>query len=388
MDIRGRRIHIAGSASPEADESKLEYAHTLVSQLVAAVASEGAAFIVPFGKEPFLTDPSDGLSIIFDWTVAASVHRALLANRATASSTNGRLITSLATSKTDEQIPATRRPIYDGLRDANAVALEFLDSGWTAGAFRRQRLAQLGDILIGISGGEGVEHLAVEYSAKGKPVIPLDIQLGASQRDGSGGAARLFGRALARPADFFRVNNGCSPGDLLDRTRTRDATVPIPNVVTAIISLLHALTPPPVFYVRLLNDKHADYAKVEAFFRTTVDPFVKNLGYAPVQMGVGKNEFAWMNQAIFDTLHHSAVVLVDLTGLRPNCFMELGYALGNNQRVIVTVCEGTDFPFDAFALEAFRWNESEPPDVCLERLRIHWQRNIDMPSLVKPKEAR
>ena len=83
---------------------------------------------------------------------------------------------------------------------------------------------------------------------------------------------------------------------------------------------------------------------MEAFFRNTVDPFVTDLGYAPCQMGVGKNDFAWMNQAIFDTLHHSAVVLVDLTGIRPNCFMELGYALGNNQRVIVTCARVPIFP--------------------------------------------
>ena len=82
---------------------------------------------------------------------------------------------------------------------------EFIEPGWSAASLRRQRLAQLGDILIGISGGEGVEHLAVEYSSKGKPVIPLDMQVGASQRVGSGGAARLFGRALTEPADFFQV---------------------------------------------------------------------------------------------------------------------------------------------------------------------------------------
>ena len=152
--------------------------------------------------------------------------------------------------------------------------------------------------------------------------------------------------------------------------------------------LLRSLAPPQVFYVRLLNDKFPEYASVEAFFRNVADPFVTDLGYSPVQMGLGKNEFAWMNQAIFDTLHHSAVVFIDLTALRPNCFMELGYALGNRQRVIITAREDTHFPFDSFALEAFLWKESESPTDCRDRLRRHWERNINMPSLVKPKEAR
>ena len=119
-----------------------------------------------------------------------------------------------------------------------------------------------------------------------------------------------------------------------------------------------------------------------------MDALVKELGYEPFQMGIGKNEFAWMNQAIFDSLHHSSVVLIDLTALRPNCFMELGYALGNRQRVIVTAREDTRISFDAFALEAFQWRQLEPATERIDRLRTHWERNINMPPLVRPKEAK
>jgi hypothetical protein len=77
MNLHGRRVHIVGSADLEADEAKLSYVHDLVSGLVTTLATEGATFIVPFGKEPFLKDRENGPSIIFDWTVAESVHRAL-----------------------------------------------------------------------------------------------------------------------------------------------------------------------------------------------------------------------------------------------------------------------------------------------------------------------
>lgn len=388
MNLRGRRIHIAGSADPDADDGKLSYAHSLVSELSAALAREGASFVIPFGKEPLLEGRVDGPSIIFDWTVAEAVHRALNDGRAQSSSPNGRLVSTLATSKTDTQIPPARRNIYDELRQSDAVQVEFLDSGWNAGAVRRRRSAQLGDILIGVSGGEGVEHLAVEYSSLGKPVIPLDIQMGSSGRDGSGGASRLFERALAQPDNFFRVVPGNSPSDLLDRTKTNTARADVGAVVAAIMRLLQALVSPRAFYVRLLNDKLPEYVSVEKFFRETVDLFVKSLGYEPLQMGIGQNEFAWMNEAIFDSLHHSAVAVVDLTGLRPNCFMELGYALGNKQKVIVTARGDTKFPFDAFALEAFQWNEAEEISKSIDRLRTHWDRNINMPKLVRPKEAK
>jgi len=388
MNLRGRRIHIVGSADPESDETKLTYAHSLVSELAESLASEGATFVIPFGTEPLLKERSDGPSIIFDWTVAEAAYRGLKDGRAQSAGPNGRLIATLATNKTESQIPARLRPIYDGLRDSDAMSMEFLDPGWSAGAVRRARLAQLGDILIGVSGGQGVEQVAIEYSSMGKPVVPLDIHIGASQRDGSGGASRLFDRALARPNDFFRVADSVSPAEILERTRTHDGDTPAREVVAAIMNLLHALTPPRVFYVRLLNDVIPEYASVEGFFRTTVDDLVKELGYEPLQMGIGKNEFAWMNQAIFDSLHHSSVVLVDLTGLRPNCFMELGYALGNRQRVIVTARDDTRISFDAFALEAFQWSESEDSAKRIDRFRTHWERNINMPTLVRPKEAK
>jgi hypothetical protein len=388
MKLRGRRIHIVGSADPATDETKLLYVHSLVATLTMALASEGAIFVIPFGKEPFLKNRNDGPAIIFDWTVAETVQSALTLGLAEPSSPNGRLVATIATTKTDAHIPSARRATYDALRELNAVNMESLEPGWSSGAILRPRLAQLADILIGISGGQGVEQLAIEYSSKGKPVIPLDINIGASNRDGSGGASRLFDRALAEPSKFFKVSEGLSATDLLDRTRTRNSEAEVNKVVDAIMKLLHALVAPQVFYVRLLNDKIPEYTSVEGFFRDTVDPLIRELGYEPLQVGIGKNEFAWMNQAIFDSLHHSSVALVDLTALRPNCFMELGYSLGNKQRVIVTAREDTQISFDAFALEAFQWNQSEDPSKRIDRFRTHWERNVNMPTLVRPKEAK
>lgn len=388
MKLNGRRIHFVGSADVQADPTKLEFLHSLVARLTSALAAEGATFVLPFGKEPFLKDRIVGPSIIFDWTVATAILEVLKAGKAKPFGPNGHLIETYATTKTDSHIPAPRRTTYNELRQANAVSMSVLPPGWSSGALRRQKLAQLGDILIGVSGGQGLEQLALEYSSKGKPVIPIDMDVGSSLGDGSGGASRLFERALSSPDDFFSVLPGQSAANLLDQTRTGGGRIEIDTVVAALLNLLRALVPPHVFYVRLLNDKLPEYPSVEKFFRGTVDALVTELGYKPLQMGIGENEFAWMNQAIFDSLHHSSVALVDLTGLRPNCFMELGYALGNKQRVIVTAREDTKFPFDAFALEAFQWKEGEDPAAQLNRMRTHWERNINMPELVQPKEAR
>jgi len=387
MTLRGRRIHLVGSAAPNCAEAHLAYAHDLVQALACELNKEGANFMIPFGKEPFLAGRSTGPSIIFDWTVAQTVAAALAAGTVAPKGPNGRLVTTLATDKLHKHMPPTRRPIFEELQKRDAMNLEFCPPGWSAGAVRRQRQAQLGDIMIAISGGEGTEHLAEEYLEHGKPVVPLDLELGASSGDGSGGATKLFGRALADPAHFFQVTAGNSAASLLDQARTLGGTRSVLDVAQAIVRLLLALVPPRVFYVRMLNDSLPEYPSVEGFFRNTVDPFVRELGYEPLQMGIGPNDFAWMNKAIFDLLHRSAVAFVDLTGLRPNCFMELGYALGHQQRIIVATRDDTRFPFDAFALEAFQWKLGEDPSSQRDRLRTHWERNIDMPTLVRPKSA-
>ena len=386
--LLGRRIHFAGSAAATVDSALLMYARSVITELTRRLVAEGANFVIPFGKEPRLTSTPDAPAIIFDWSVAELLSTALKDGTAAASGPNGRLIATVSTSRTDENIPDNRRDLYTELRNRNAIELRFLAPGWTAGALQRQALAQLGDVLIAVSGGQGVEQLATEYSARGKPVIPLDIQLGASSNDGSGGAARLFNRALEDHKPFFRVKDGSSATDLLDRSRTRNGATAADTVVNALMDLLRALTPPRAFYVRLLNADLPEFAAVAKFFRNCVDKVVTELGYEPLEMGKGENEFAWMNEAIFQSLHHSSVVIVDITALRPNCFVEMGYALGNGQRVILTAEEGTKFPFDVFAIEGFKWSERETPDAQMKRFRAHWERNIDMPKLVRPNQAR
>ena len=88
--------------------------------------------------------------------------------------------------------------------------------------------------------------------------------------------------------------------------------------------MLEDLMPPSAFYVRLLDPSNRDHAAVEWFFSEVVTPAISERGYAPVQMGLGTPESMFMNVEIFRRLHRAGVVLVDLTGMRPNCTMELG----------------------------------------------------------------
>jgi len=387
MEIAGRRIHIAGSAASETPDTLLRYAHELVAQLVRSLGEAGATFVLGVGKEP-LARPEDASSpsVIFDWTALATLHELLEAGIVSAVSPEGRLVSTIATYKTEQQIPDPRRVVWDGLVAADAVKLEYLAPGWTAGAVRRERQSQQGDILIALSGGQGVEHLAQLYSLAGKPVIPLDLQLGSSVQDGSGGAARLAEEALAHPERFMRLRDPDTAGGLLSRASTRKGEADVAEVTARLVDLIRALESPSAFYVRLLNDSLPEYPSVENFFRRVVDPSVEKLGYRSIELGRDANEYAWMNEAIFDSLHHSAVAAVDLTGLRNNCFTEYGYALGHAQRVIVTARKGTPLPFDTAAIDCHLWEEEVEDEIRISDFEDHWRRNIDRPPIVKPRE--
>lgn len=385
MRLGGRRIHIAGSAAHDTDEALIRYGHDLVDSLVREFAKRGATFAVGVGKEPLVrTDDLSSPATIFDWTALAALSECL-ADGSAQSVPQGRLLATIATSKTDQQIPVSRLPIWNGLNDAGAVILEHTKPGWTSGAYRRAALARLGDVLIILGGGEGVEHLAELYAAAQKPVIALDLNLGSSTGDGSGGARRIAERTLAEPMAFVRLSDPTSAGSLLRDLATRQGSRPVEEVVEAVIRLAEALASPTVFYVRLLNPDENEFVSVEGYFRKVVDPLVKQFGFEHVEMGRGPNPYAWMNQAIFDRLHYAAVVVVDVTGLRPNCFMELGYALGNAQRVIVTAQAGTRAPFDAAMIDTHHWSPALDNKRRIKQLREYWERNIDRPSLVQPQ---
>jgi hypothetical protein len=106
MEIRGRRIHIAGSAAREAPESLLRYAHELVTQLVHALGRAGATFVVGVGKEPLLhLEDNSSPSIIFDWTVLCTLYELLQDRQITAAGPEGKLVSTVVTHKTDRQIP-------------------------------------------------------------------------------------------------------------------------------------------------------------------------------------------------------------------------------------------------------------------------------------------
>jgi hypothetical protein len=376
--LHGRRIHIAASNHklPEvASAEEIGQAREFVKLLVIELMKEGCSFVVPVDSEP-LRD-SDSQPICYDWLVWETLYSNLHLRPASAPLP---LAVAVQHHKSENQIPAQFAAIWDGFKGSAHVSTDNA-AHWNMNSKRMEIQASRGDILITLGGCEGVLYLANLYHQAGKPVIPLDFKLCDEQK----GSRRLFNQAMARQetSRFFQTT-AQSPHDWINRLNfasRHDAALRVERL----IEMLRALKRPSVFAVRLLNDDHQDFAEVQEFFSEVAAPVIeRQLGYRLVTINRKHvNEYARIDEEIFTQLHHSSAVVADITGGRPNCFIELGYALGRSIPTIMTGRKGSENPFDTNSIAGHFWKTDIPHADRQAEFLEHWMMNINRPPLVK-----
>jgi hypothetical protein len=386
LSLAGRRIQIAGSASGSTDPDVVRYAHEFITRLVTNIMKAGGGLVVSAGREPRPDGATaDAPSLTFDWTALEAVAECLQQGGGTWLAESGLPIVVVSSEKAESEIPDSRRPLYDTLLRSGRVQVETIMPGSRAAAFLRQRQAAFGDALVILGGGTGVEHSADLYLSRRKPVVPFDLALGASRESGTGGGQRLAKQARAEPNLFlrFRPAFAATEGAALAEIAMRGGAVPATDIANRAIALLCKIARPDAFYVRLLDAKHAKFDAVESFFRNVVDPVIEEARMNRVEIGTDKSDHAFINVAIFESLHFASLAIVDVTGERPNCFIELGYALGNANHVLVTAEDGIKLPFDQEMIPCHFWNASDPFLDRKNALVEFWKRHINRPPIVK-----
>lgn len=373
----GRRVHIAGSISNDPAVAKPEdvsVARAFVAGLTQELVKRGANLVIPVDAEK--VRKADDLPICFDWLQWQTLND-VLSIRPKASRPPAAI--AVQHHKSEHQIPEDMAALWDALRLSPEVEIENV-SHWNMNAKRMEAQARWGDILITLGGGEGVLFLANLYHDAGKPVIPLDFQI-CGEHDGS---RRLF-----------RLGLSSQESSRLFKTRTRSTHSWINRInfsertatgerVSIMMDLLEDLQRPRAFGVRLLNPAHADYQSVETYFDQTVRPFIEDeLGYQLVVIdGLQAYEYARVDQEIFEKLHRSSLVVADITGSRPNCFLELGYALACGLKTLVLAKQGVKHPFDIETFAAHHWVPSALPEKQRDDLAKHWRAVENRPPIV------
>jgi len=376
-------VQIAGSAAETTDQEILKYSHQLVRNLTQRLLECGYGLVTKTGKDK-VADPSNpqDTRLLFYWDVLETIDAYIR----TSPEDNGAITLPLArvvySSKLETQIPESHRPLWDRLLDRGAIELDFIYPGWNAGAFRRMLEAEHGDALIVLGGGEGVEHLALLYMQKGKPVIPVDLPIPSLNRDGSGGAEQLARYALSKPKQYIgEVSNAAVR---LSSTLTRRGKVPGDKVCGNIVDLLEDAIKPRVFYIRLTDPSDPNFEMVEKFFDKVVSPFICQMGYVEASVRSDSNYQDSLNLAMLQSMHYSSVVIADLTGLSDDQLILLGYALGHKHRVIITASNGTILPSGLSLLPCFRWNPKAGSGESSKRFCEFWETNLESPPLIQP----
>jgi hypothetical protein len=290
------------------------------------------------------------------------------------------LVVAVKHHKNEDQIPEQFVEVWDALRGSALVQIESV-AYWNMNSKRMEAQARHGDILLALGGGEGVLFLANLYHDAGKPVIPLNFKIGPANT----GAPRIFEYGLSgnNAQRLFQTEVGTTSHSWLNRIEM-PSRKSVADGVRDLIHLLEALIPPKAFVVRLLNPEYSDYTSVQDFFDTVVQPVIEGeLGYKLIVVdGKQAYEHARIDHEIFMKLHRSSIVLADITGLRPNCFLELGYALGRGLPTMVLAKEGTEHPFDIASLSGHHWKTTGSTEERRREFRTHWNAIKSRPPLV------
>jgi len=374
----GRRIHIAGSVVEDtavAAAGDVRQARELIPPLVKELVKRGANFVIPVDAEP--VRKTDGLPICFDWLVWKTIKDSLALRPA---NVPGSLAVAVQHHKNEDQIPPEYIALWDELRASPLVKIENA-AHWNMNSKRMEAQARFGDILVALGGTEGVLYLANLYHDAGKPIVPLNFPLCPDTT----GARRLynFGLTSNQTRRLFQIGEDGDAHDWINKIRFPPRQS-VPERVTVLIELLESLDKPKAFAVRLLNPEYDDFADVQTFFDTVVQPVIENeLGYRLVVIdGRQSYDHARIDQEIFSKLHRSSIVLADITGARPNCFLELGYALGRGLPTMVMAREGSNLPFDITTFSGLHWKTSGTAEDRRRAFREHWMAIRNRPSLV------
>ena len=95
------------------------------------------------------------------------------------------------------------------------------------------------------------------------------------------------------------------------------------------------------------------------------------------------SEDIFMNVELFEKLHYSSLVIVDLTHVRPNCCLVLGYSWGLEKKFILMAMEGTQLPWDTSTIHCHFWSISKPDKERITNLKSFMENNMNREPLIR-----
>jgi len=114
---------------------------------------------------------------------------------------------------------------------------------------------------------------------------------------------------------------------------------------------------PQAFVIMKFADAEKD-PELEAAYAKAIVPVIRKCGYDVVRVDKIRDNKKPITDQILFNLERSAVVLADLTGERPNCYYEAGYAHALQKEMIFTIKKGQPVHFDVAGYHFIEWKDS------------------------------
>lgn len=200
--MKGKFILIGGSASDSCTDTKLDLAVEFVEHLVGEILRRGGGLVI-LASDDSATLDCRGIPRIFDWVVLREVERYV------ESTTEGprkcaRIV--MADHVVASRLSEGNLRTLSNLQQRGVVEVERIRREEYTGGRYRELQVELSDAMVAIGGGKGTYICGTDMLAAGKPVLPIDLNIGAFSRDGDG-AILLHRELMDDPARFFPDNH-------------------------------------------------------------------------------------------------------------------------------------------------------------------------------------
>ena len=201
--MKGNFLLISGSASRSCPPEQLARAIQFIELLTSEVLRAGGGLVVLLGDENQTKGP-DGNPRIFDWIIMRAIER-----YATNTIEPARTLAWVVMSDDawDRNMNDDNRQIFTSLQQRGVLEIERIRrEEFTGGAYRRSE-CELADVMVAVGGGKGTYSLGMDMIDLGKPVLPVDLEIGSLSEDGEG-AVQLHREMLSDPGAYFPRTHG------------------------------------------------------------------------------------------------------------------------------------------------------------------------------------
>ena len=198
--MNGRFILISGSASRDCPNNRLEAAIRFIESFTEEVLKRGGGIVVLAGAEDSNRNER-GTPLIFDWFALRTVEK--FAQKTTMNPhPYARVV--MSDQARENKIDDANLNLLRNLERSNALEVTHIKREVYTGGEYRAAMTELADAMVALGGGKGTYSAGTAMTDLGKPVLPLDLDIGAISVDGEGAVG--LHREMMTAADRFFPN--------------------------------------------------------------------------------------------------------------------------------------------------------------------------------------